>query len=445
MNAARALALAVVVLLASSLLVGLATDRASSEQPTPEGDATTPSNYTLIGVQAVGWFGNDNGYAAVVAPNGSLVWRWSVPNARVFDTEQLQNGNVLASVAVVVPNAECPERYQERDSPANCVHNRVVEIDYETKEVVWEYDWYDAFPNHHEVHDADRLPNGETAIADMGNDRAFTVNEAGEITWEWNASDHIARGTPWFEQHVPADKADEFASSGPESDWTHLNDIDQLSNGNFLLSVRNYDVVLEVNRENEIVETYGEPDDHATMSEQHNPNVLAGPGTMLVADSENDRIVELDTETEEIIWQYERVPASSGVDRRSLQWPRDADRLPSGNTLITDSRRYRVLEVRPDGSVAWSFNSQTALGNKAIIYEADRIRLDDGYLPEEPGGVRSGDGLQSQTEGPLAGAYATADSWLAFVLPAWMGPLSALVALGDALAALLLARELRSG
>ena len=205
------------------------------------------------------------------------------------------------------------------------------------------------------------------------------------------------------------------------------------------------DVVLEVTRENEIVETYGEPDDHTIMSEQHNPNVLAGSGTMLVADSENNRIVELDTETETVtvVGRYERVPASSGVEPRSLQWPRDADRLPGGNTLITDSRRYRVLEVRPDGTIAWSFNSRTALGEKAIIYEADRIRLNDGYLPEEPSGVRSGETLESQTEGPLAGAYATADSWLAFVLPAWMGPLSALVALGDALAGLLLARELR--
>ena len=33
----------------------------------------------------------------------------------------------------------------------------------------------------HEVHDADRLPGGGTAIADVGNDRAFVVNQSGKI------------------------------------------------------------------------------------------------------------------------------------------------------------------------------------------------------------------------------------------------------------------------
>ena len=50
-----------------------------------------------------------------------------------------------------------------------------------------------------------------------------------------------------------------------------------------------------------------------------------------------------------------------------LYWPRDVDRLESGNTLITDSRNGRVLEVDPDGRVVWSF---TGL---AVPYEADRL------------------------------------------------------------------------
>jgi outer membrane protein assembly factor BamB len=439
MTAPRAVALAAIVLLSSTLLVGLAVSHDAGGATSPA-DGTEPyPGHTLIGVQAVDWFGNNNGYAAVVAPNGSVVWRWSVPNARVFDVEHLENGNVLASVGVVEERAaDCPDEYGD-----GCIHNRVVEIDYDTKEIVWEYDWYDAFPNHHEVHDADRLPNGETAIADMGNDRAFTVNESGEITWQWNATDHIARGTAWFDEHVPAGSEEEFASDGPESDWTHMNDIDRLSDGNFTLSIRNYDVVLEVNRSDGIVETYGSPGDHAVMNEQHNPNLLESRGTMLVADSENDRIVELDTETGEIVWEYARVPESSSVEPRALQWPRDADRLPNGNTLITDSRHFRVLEVTPNGSVAWSFDSQAELGTKAIIYEADRIRLDGEYLPEEPDDVPTDGELESYRGSALAQAYATADSWLGFVFPAWVGPFALVVGLLDAAAAVLLVRELR--
>ena len=439
MAAPRAVALAAIVLLSSTLLVGLAASHDAGSVATQPDETDAYPGHTLIGVQAVDWFGNNNGYAAVVAPNGSVVWRWSVPNARVFDVEHLDNGNVLASVGVVEEGTEdCPDEYGD-----GCIYNRVVEIDYDTKEVVWEYSWHDAFPNHHEVHDADRLPNGETAIADMGNDRAFTVNESGEITWQWNATDNIGRGTPWFDEHVPEGSEEEFASDGPESDWTHMNDIDRLSDGNFTLSIRNYDVVLEVNRSGDIVETYGSPGDHSVMNEQHNPNLLEARGTMLVADSENDRIVEIDTETGDIVWEYARVPESSPVEPKALQWPRDADRLPNGNTLITDSRHFRVLEVTPNGSVAWSFDSREALGSRAIIYEADRIRLDGEHLPEEPDDVPAGGDLESTRGGPLAGTYATLDSWIGFVFPPWVNPIALVVGLVDAAAAVLLARELR--
>jgi len=433
MDSGRTTVLLLVVVLSTSLLAGVAYSSDTTRQ------ATTDERYTLFGVQADGWFGNDNGYAAVVDESGATVWNWSVPNSRVFDTEQLENGNILVSVAVSVPQAECPTDYRADRFDRPCVRNRVVELDYETQDIVWEYDWYDAFPNHHEVHDADRLPSGETAIADMGNHRAFAVDQSGTVTWEWNASDHISRETEWFDEHVPEGSEDEFDSNGPESDWTHLNDIDRLDSGNFLLSIRNYDVVLEVARNESIVETYGEPGDHSIMDEQHNPNLLAETGTLVVADSGNDRIVELDAANETVVSEYGSVPAGSNVGDLSLRWPRDADRLPNGNTLITDSRRFRVLEVAPNGSVVWSHLRQ---GDRSIVYEADRIRLDDEHLPEEPSIATDNATLVTRTNGPLVDLYATLDSYLAFVpfLPLWVGPLPLVIGLVDLGALLLLAR-----
>ncbi|PSQ52872.1 hypothetical protein BRD20_05605 [Halobacteriales archaeon SW_8_65_20] len=433
MDSGRTTVLLLVVVLSTSLLAGVAYSSDTARQ------TTTDERYTLFGVQADGWFGNDNGYAAVVDESGTTVWNWSVPNSRVFDTEQLENGNILVSVAVSVPQADCPTDYREDRFDRPCVRNRVVELDYETQDIVWEYDWYDAFPNHHEVHDADRLPSGETAIADMGNHRAFAVDQSGTVTWEWNASDHISRDTEWFDEHVPEGSEDEFASNGPESDWTHLNDIDRLDDGNFLLSIRNYDVVLEVARNESIVETYGEPGDHSIMDEQHNPNLLAETGTLVVADSGNDRIVELDAANQTVISEYGSVPAGSNVGDPSLRWPRDADRLPNGNTLITDSRRFRILEVAPNGSVVWSHLRQD---DRSIVYEADRIRLDDEYLPEEPSVSTDNATLVTRTNGPLVDLYATLDSYLAFVpfLPLWVGPLPLVIGLVDLGALLLLVR-----
>jgi outer membrane protein assembly factor BamB len=418
-------ALPLVVLLVSLAVLGAgAISGGGAAAPAAQPNETDPANATvfpgntLLGVQAYGWFGDNDGSARVVNPEGEVVWEWAPENGRVFDVEALENGNVLASVAVVA--RDCPAPYDSRET---CVHNRVVEIDYPNQNVVWEHDWYDVFPNHHEVHDADRLENGETAIVDMGNNRAFTVNEAGDITWQWNATEHISEGTPFFEEYVPEGSEEEFRQGGPESDWTHMNDLDRLENGNFQLSIRNFDVILEVDPEtNVIADVVGRPTEHSVMNEQHNPMRLNG--TVLVADSENDRVVEVDVETNQVVWEYDGT--GSG---KLLQWPRDVDRMPNGNTLITDSRNFRLLEIDRTGKLVWSYEMKAERG---IVYEADRMGV-----PEEEARV-SGDGFESRTSDGLFGApVATVNSWLGFVpfLPPWMGiveVLALLAALGSA-------------
>jgi outer membrane protein assembly factor BamB len=349
----------------------------------------------------------------------------------VFDVEALDNGNVMASVATVATGDDCPDGLGDR-----CVHNRVVELGYPNTTVVWSYEWWDVFPEHHEVHDADRLPSGETAIVDMGNNRAFTVNRAGEITWQWNATEHLAEGTPFFEEYVPEGSAGEFRQGGPETDWTHMNDIDRLENGHFQLSIRNFDVVVEVDPEtNEIVDVIGAPTRHEVMNEQHNPMRIESGGTLLIADSENDRVVEIDVETGETVWRYDGTGSGE-----LLQWPRDADRLPNGNTLVTDSRNFRVLEVGPNGSVVWRYEMKEERG---IVYEADRLDVQ-----EEPDGVPSGRDLTGRSsDGFLGSIVATAEGWLGFVpfLPVWVGLLELLVALIGLGALVALVREAASG
>jgi hypothetical protein len=92
---------------------------------------------------------------------------------------------------------------------------------------------------------------------------------------------------------------------------------------------------------------------------------------VVVADSEADRIVEIDRETGGVVWTFDD----------GLLWPRDADRLPNGNTLVTNSLRYEVVEVTPSGEVVWRYEVAWN-GKRGIPYEADRVRL-----PEEPSGM----------------------------------------------------------
>jgi len=108
----------------------------------------------------------------------------------------------------------------------------------------------------------------------------------------------------------------------------------------------------------------GEDGNHSILNEQHNPDYLEsedGTPTILVADSDNDRVVEFErdcgdadlglhagTPPEECHWDevWE-------LGENQFNWPRDADRLPNGNTLVTDSLNHRVVEVTPEGEVVW--------------------------------------------------------------------------------------------
>ncbi|WP_265108770.1 aryl-sulfate sulfotransferase [Halosolutus halophilus] len=384
-------------------------------------DEKYPGN-TLVGVHSY----NDNGRVVELTPDGEVAWEWSVPDSRVFGVEQLDEGTVLAAVAVRTPAEDCDDEYLEyEEEDDHCVHNRVVEIDKESKEVVWEYDWYDEFIADHEVHDFERLENGETAIVDMGNDRAFTVDRDGEITWEWQAEDHLTPGTPFYEEYGGPEK------DGEHDDWTHANDIDRLENGNFQMSIRNFDVIVEVDPEtDEVVDVVGEPGNHSTLERQHNPHRIESEGTMVVADSGNDRIVELEVDSESRVWRY------TGPSSERLQWPRDADRLPNGNTLITDSRNNRVLEVDPDGEIVWQFDD---LDGKVIPlpYEADRIGVD------ERSDVPPGDELTAVDgePGPLESTIRKWEGMAQYVFPTWMHLPQVLHVVGIALGALWLCAE----
>jgi hypothetical protein len=193
-----------------------------------------------------------------------------------------------------------------------------------------------------------------------------------------------------------------------------MNDVDRLENGNFLLSIRNFDVLIEVDPEtDDVVRVIGDPGNHGIMYEQHDPNYLEEHDHVIVSDSENDRIVEYDVATMEEVWRYEGPSAEDG-----LAWPRDADRLPNGNTLIVDSRNFRVLEVNETGAVVWRHEMTDRRG---IVYDADRIGSDDD-LGEEPEAVPPGDDLDSNEYGVVSGHYATVRSWLGFALPSWVGP-----------------------
>jgi hypothetical protein len=269
---------------------------------------------------------------------------WPVETANqswwFYDVDRLPNGNLL------VVNTFPGQTFVSEYDPA-------------ADEFVWEK----LFPEMVDTHDVTPLGEHEIAIANMrnydeeagvSNDRVVVYNRTREeITWEWR-----------FRNHYAADVA-----GGHSEDWTHVNDVGPVGEDRLLLSPRNFDQAIVVNRTTKAIEMeLGEAGNHSVLHEQHNPDYLEsadGTPTILVADSENDRVVEYalveacdrpaDAEKagNRLDCGWERVWSVGGEGQ--FNWPRDADRLPNGNTLVTDSLNHRVVEVTPRGEIVWEY------------------------------------------------------------------------------------------
>lgn len=304
-----------------------------------------PAGSTLISIQGYNIGGNTNPNKPArllsAAPNGSLQWLANSSQFGVswfYDVDPLPNGDLLVVGTLASEQT------------------RVLRIDQSTRTVKWSETL-----QLHDTHDVTLTEGGNLLVANMrnteggvSNDHLFVYNRTTEeIEWEWRFRDHYPNST---DNGVTA------------SDWTHVNDVDVIAPGLYMVSPRNFDQVIVVNRStNDVVMQLGADGNHSILDEQHNPAYLQGPDgrpTILVADSENDRVVEYacDRAARDHPLDGDMKPNcdwnqtwEAGVDQ--LSWPRDADRLPNGNTLIADTLNHRVLEITPNGTVVWEYSA----------------------------------------------------------------------------------------
>jgi hypothetical protein len=173
---------------------------------------------------------------------------------------------------------------------------------------------------------------------------------------------------------------------GPESgDLLHTNSVQVLDGraaervpafaaGNVLISCRDIDTlaVIDLERGEVVWAATG------TWKGQHEPTLLEN-GNVLFFDNHGDegrgksRVLELDPATLEIVWSYAGT-ADEELDSGTCS---TAQRLPNGNTLITESENGRALEVEPDGTPVWEFVSphHPPANRELIALLFDLIRL----------------------------------------------------------------------
>ena len=197
-----------------------------------------------------------------------------------------------------------------------------------------------------------------------------------------------------------------LANIGPQHDVLHTNSIRVLDGslaglspffqrGNVLISMKNLSTIAVVDPNAGVVVWALSGQWYA----QHSARLLPS-GHLLLFDNLGlmrpaSRVLEIDPLTQKVVWRFGGRPGEELLSETS-GW---VDRLPNGNTLITESNFGRVIEVTHDNQIVWEFVNPNRAGKNgdkvATIYEMERITRD---LPL----------IKLPTDGSAAGSEAAA-------------------------------------
>jgi hypothetical protein len=173
-----------------------------------------------------------------------------------------------------------------------------------------------------------------------------------------------------------ADRGDLFHTNTLEIfDGRHAERAPIFRKGNALISLRELNTIAIVDTEaGEVVWAIA-----GMAARQHQPTLLDN-GNLLLFDNlgagGRSRVVELDPLTQQIVWEY---PGAAPADLFSETCGSN-QRLPNGNTLITETDRGRAIEVNAAGEIVWELFNPHRAGEQdeliASLFEVVRLPLD---------------------------------------------------------------------
>lgn len=244
-------------------------------------------------------------------------------------------------------------------------------LDLETGEVVQTITTASAAPSgglperesERSTHNIIRAPGGGYILSDTHNHRVSGLNAEGVFQWE------LSQSTIWRAGYVQSRFANpndvELVEVDGEPRLMVSTRGDQF---NHILWFRPGQTVRPEDPPWELDFIFPERDTPTQMRQNHNPVVLEDGSGFVVANSYFDRIDAYDWEGT-LIWRF---PAADCEDTDSLNWPRGFAWTPSGTLLIADSSGDRLIEVDLearclDEGLLWSMDGVSATYDVLVL------------------------------------------------------------------------------
>ncbi|MDA0241160.1 MAG: aryl-sulfate sulfotransferase [Proteobacteria bacterium] len=313
----------------------------------------------------------------LIGERGDVAHQWRLPGKLGNYGQLLENGNLLVTT-------------KAGGGPKLAAGGgRILELD-PHGEIVWEHT--DLFQHH----DLNPTPNGnvlylawelvtsaETRVKggipgsdhrDGGvyEDLLREVDRDGKIVWEWKLKDHF-----------PYDKYPLRATTN-RHEFAHGNACHVQADGNVLVSFRQIDLAILVNRQTGEIDW--EMQDRG-WGGQHDCQRLDNGNIILFANGseqpspEHSRILEIDPASKEVVWQYKGKPAITFFSPRVS----GVHRMPNGNTVICEGMHGRIFEVTQAGDIVWEYispfyNAVPMIGTTNQMFRARKYTKGDPRL-----------------------------------------------------------------
>lgn len=305
--------------------------------------------FTLIAPQTAA------GLVELIDLDGDVVHRWNMPQRPGRHAVLLPNGNLGYNGN----HPDTPDLYPAWEMWHGGVFSEVTP----SGDVVWSH----TDPRHH--HDALWLPQGEllytvvepmpaaaaarvtggSPVHDLPDGTIYgdvikQVDRSGALVWQWKSWEHL--DPVEYPIHPIFDRYH----------WPMINGVNVTRAGHVIMSLRTTSGIVAVERAHGNV-VWHIP--HPIVSQQHAPVEMPN-GTILLFDNGNirpgvtsphSRAIEVDPWKQSVTWEY----ADPVRPAFFAPFMGNADRLPNGNTLVTESPFGRLFEVTSDGHMVWEY------------------------------------------------------------------------------------------